>query len=83
MNRERRNGKPPIPDDVRSILTTPQKDALTELEAFGWVIDYVRRPLFQDPKVVVHDPDSGKQAMIHEDGLVDYSAAGLVKREND
>jgi len=46
MANERRKEKPPIPKDIRSILTIPQKIALNDLEVFGWVIDYVRHPFF-------------------------------------
>ena len=83
MNTERRKGKPPIPEDVRNILSISQKKAIKELQTFGWVIDYVRHPLFQDPRVVVRDPDSGRQAMVMEDGTVDYSPEDLAKRSSD
>ncbi len=83
MTRERRNGKPPVPDNIRSILSIAQKIALKELETFGWVIDFVRRPLFQDPQVVVRDPKTGKQAIILEDGTVDHNPLNLSKREED
>ena len=81
--RDRRKGKPPIPDDVRSILTLRQKRALKELETFGWVIDYIRHPLFQEPKVVVRDPASGNQALILSDGTVDHNPLEMPKREED
>ena len=83
MNKDRRKGKPPIPDDARSILTLAQKRALKELESFGWVIDYVRRPLFQDPKVGMRDPSTGKRALIMGDGTVDHSPVEQAKREDD
>ena len=83
VKKDRRKGKPPIPDDIHAILTIAQKRALKELESFGWVTDYVRRPLFQDPKVVMRDPKTGKQALITEDGTVDHTPMGLAKREDD
>ena len=54
-----------------------------ELEAFGWLIDYVRRPLFQVPTIVMRDPKTERQAMILEDGTVDYTPDNLMKRTDD
>lgn len=83
MTKERRNGKPPVPDNIRSLLSIEQKKVLAELEGFGWVIDYVRRPLFQQPRVIMRDPKSGKVTMIMEDGTVDYSPQEVVKRADE
>lgn len=83
MSKERRNGKPPVPDNIRSLLSIEQKKALAELEGFGWVIDYVRRPLFQQPRVIMRDPKSGKVTMIMEDGTVDYSPDEVAKRADE
>jgi len=81
--RERRSGKPPVPKDLRSLLSPQQLKALNELEGFGWQVDYVRRPLFQQPRVVMHDPDSGRQAMITEEGMVDYFPMETFKRADE
>lgn len=83
MTKERRKGLPPIPDDLRAVLTAAQKIALRELEAFGWEIDYVRRPLFQDPRVIVRNPATGRQSVIEADGAVDHNPLDLVKRDHD
>ena len=83
MSKERRKGKPPVPDDLMSILTVPQKIALKELENFGWEVDYVRRPLFQDPRIIVRNPSTGQQSVIEADGRVDHSPLDIVKREDD
>jgi hypothetical protein len=83
MSKERRNGKPPVPDNIRALLSIEQKKALAELEGFGWVIDYVRRPLFQQPRVIMRDPKSGKVNMILEDGTVDYNPQEVAKRADE
>ncbi len=83
MDKERRKGKPPIPEDLRKILTVAQKIAIKELEGFGWEVDYVRRPLFQEPKVIVRNPVTGKQSLIEADGTVDHNPMDLVKRLED
>lgn len=83
MNRERRKGLPPVPDDIRAILTREQKSALKELEPFGWVVDYVRRPLFQQPRVIVRNPATGRQSIIEADGTVEHNPIGLNVRHSD
>lgn len=83
MTRERRKGLPPVPPDTRQILTIEQKIALKELENFGWEIDYVRRPLFQQPRVIVRNPQSGRQSVIEADGTVDHNPMDLATREED
>lgn len=83
MTRERRKGSPRIPENIRSILSLKQRLAIRELQTFGWVIDFVRRPLFQDPKVIMRDPKSGKLAMVLGDGTVDYNSPELTTRSSD
>lgn len=83
MQRERRKGLPAVPTDLRTILSAAQKNALDELETFGWVVDYVRRPLFQEPRVIVRNPQSGARAIIDADGLVDHNPANIVMRNDD
>ena len=83
MTKDRRSGKPPIPQNIHALLSIEQKNALAELRGFGWVIDYVRRPLFQQPRVVMRDPKTGRQALILEDGSVDHNPLELVKRNDE
>ena len=83
MKKERRKGLPPIPEDIRSILSREQKNALKELETFGWVIDYVRRPLFQQPRVIIRNPANGKRSIIEADGTVDHYPIDLSTRDSD
>ena len=83
MQKERRKGLPPVPSDLRMILSVAQKNALDELETFGWLIDYVRRPLFQEPRIIVRNPQSGARAIIDADGTVDHSPASVVMRSDD
>jgi len=83
MSREKRKGLPPVPDDLRQILSLAQKIALKELESFGWEVEYVRRPLFQEPRVIVRNPQTGKHSIVEADGTVDHSPVDLVKRQGD
>lgn len=83
MKKERRKGLPPVPEDIRRVLSVEQKIALKELESFGWLIDYIRRPLFQEPRVIVRNPATGKRAVIEADGTVDHNPLDLTLRESD
>jgi hypothetical protein len=37
-------------------LNTEQILALRQVESYGWHLEFVRRPLFQDPTIVVMGP---------------------------
>lgn len=83
MKKERRKGLPPIPDDVMKILSPAQKEALGQLREFEWEVEFVRRPLFQSPRVVLRNPKNGRFSVIEEDGTVDHNPIDLVPREED
>lgn len=68
---ERRVGKKPIPDDTGSNLTDWQKQAIGRLESFGWSIRFIRRPLFEEPIVIVCDPSGKDFAILADDGRLD------------
>jgi len=70
---ERRVHRVAIPDDIKSILTELQHQALARLEGFGWSVAFVRRPLFQDDIVVLFDPSGKRHAILNEDGSLDTS----------
>jgi len=71
--RERRKGTPPIPDNLESLLTPSQLSTLREMEAFGWQVCLVRRPLFVVPTLVLRSRDGSKLAVIEEDGTANYN----------
>ncbi len=68
---ERRIGEAPIPDDMQSRLTEPQHQTLARLLRSGWSVKFVRRPLFQAPIFVLHEPKSGDHFILHEGGAID------------
>lgn len=70
--KERRIGQPAVPPDVKFRLTDLQKAALVRMEGFGWEIEFVRRPLFQDIMIVLKDPAGDRHAVLTEDGELDY-----------
>ena len=60
---------PPIPDDFFSLITNEQKIALNHKQQFGWIVKFVRRPLFQPIEVVLSNPDGSESLMLENDGV--------------
>jgi hypothetical protein len=70
MNTERRIGKEPIPKNPERLLSETQALALHQIESFGWHLEFLRRPLFQDPVVVVVNADRSQRGVLEEDGRI-------------
>lgn len=69
--KERRVGQVAVPENIKSILTDMQHQALARLEGFGWSIAFVRRPIFQNDVVVLFDQSGKRHAILNEDGSLD------------
>lgn len=70
MDKDKRKGDKPIPDDLESLLNAAQLKALRGLKAFGWSLQFVRRPMFQDPVPVVVNADGDTYGVLEKDGKV-------------
>ncbi len=70
--RERRRGDPPIPSELGRFLTAQQLGKLPELEKMGIRLVAVRRPLFQEPVVIVKCVNQDRHGVLLKDGTVDY-----------
>ena len=70
MDREKRKNDEPVPDNATTLLNQPQILALRQIENFGWRLQFIRRPLFQDPVAVVVDGDGAKIGILEEDGRI-------------
>ena len=57
---EQRDRMPPTPDDYHSYINLDQRHTLNRLRGYGWELEFIRRPLFQEAVVVIKSPD-GKQ----------------------
>lgn len=77
---ERRNGTPPIPDNIGSWLNDIQMRELHALEGFGWELVFIRRPLFQDPIIVMAGPNDGQYGVLELDGSFIQHPAWLTIR---
>ncbi len=70
MDREKRKGEKPVPDNLDQTLNQLQLLALRQIENFGWSLRFVRRPLFQEPVPVVVSADGETIGILEEDGRV-------------
>jgi hypothetical protein len=70
---DRRGRMPAIPPNYRSMLNQEQKNALRNIENFGWQLAFVRRPPFESPLFVVSSPDGQRHAVIEGDGEVNMA----------
>lgn len=67
---ERRRGINPIPLNLREFLNEDQRRTLKQIEGFGWELAFVRRPLFQDPIVVIRSSEGTAYSVLEEDGSI-------------
>ncbi|NOX43367.1 MAG: hypothetical protein GXP19_06500 [Gammaproteobacteria bacterium] len=70
MDKEKRKGENPVPDDVEEELSHPQLLSLRQIERFGWYLKFVRRPLFQERVAVVFSAEENKIGLLENDGKI-------------
>lgn len=69
-NIERRGKMRAVPLNYRSMLNQDQKNALRNIEKFGWQLAFVRRRTFESPVFVVSSTDRQRFAIIEGNGEV-------------
>ena len=70
MAKEQRIGKPPVPENLEETLNEEQIVTLRRMEAFGWELKFIRRPLFQDVLPVMFHTDSNQFGVLEDDGTL-------------
>jgi hypothetical protein len=81
VDRERRKGMIPVPDNLNEMLNKPQRQALSGIEYTGWELRFLRRPLFQDPVLVVQNLNDGKIGVLDKGGSVKVLAGIKVRKQ--
>ena len=71
MQKEKRNKQKPLPNNIDDYLNADQQLALRQIESYGWHLEFIRRPLFQDPVPVVFGPNEGEIGILLENGTID------------
>ncbi len=76
---ERRRGMSPIPINLREFLNDEQRRTLRQVEGFGWQLAFVRRPLFQDPTVVIRNADASSFSVLELDGSINAEPDIIIR----
>ena len=70
MDNDKRTGQVPVPDNLKDWLSPEQMQMLHQIESFGWKIKFIRRPVFQDPIVILVSDDEKKIGVLEKDGQI-------------
>jgi hypothetical protein len=70
MKTERRSGPNQLPESLDEILNETQLLTLSQMETFGWILAFIRRPLFQEIVPVLLHPDNNKFGTLECDGVL-------------
>lgn len=68
VDMERRSEETQVPDSPNEVLNQSQLLTLSNLERFGWMLAFIRKPLFQDTVPVLFHPDTKKIGTLNGDG---------------
>ena len=82
MTQEKRKGNAPLPDNLEAVLSDAQRRALPGLELSGWKPRFLRRPLFQEPELVIYNPVDQRAGVLGGDGKIRVQAS-IPMREQD
>ena len=67
---ERRSEGNQVPESPGEVLNDLQLMTLSKMERFGWMLAFIRKPLFQDIVPVLFHPDSKKLGTLNGDGAL-------------
>ncbi|MBS0213978.1 MAG: hypothetical protein JSR26_12520 [Proteobacteria bacterium] len=77
--KEQRHAMPASGPSLKRRLTDDQRTALTEIESFGWELQFVRQPAYADPVAVVYDHRHGYFAVLEPDGRLNENPAIAIR----
>jgi hypothetical protein len=70
---DRRDKQAPVPDKLERFLNSLQISTIYYLEAIGWKLWFVRRPLFQPGMPVLLSPTGRATGIVEENGSLSTS----------
>ncbi|MDC7807469.1 hypothetical protein PQS31_11615 [Luteimonas sp BLCC-B24] len=76
---DRRRPQPQDDASLRAGLTPEQTAAIATLEALGWSLEFVRRPLFRDPVPVLFQTGGARWIAVEGDGTLDENPAFAIR----
>lgn len=71
MDKDQRNTQQPIPDNLEQVLNSKQQAALKMIQALGWRLKFVRRPLFMEAQPIVYNAKFDQVGVLDPDGNID------------
>ncbi len=78
---EKRKGTALIRDNLDELLNQKQLSTLQKIEKFGWQLNFVRQPLFEQPVAVIISPKGDKLATLELDGRIKPLPGPDVRKE--
>ncbi|MGB5304845.1 MAG: hypothetical protein WBO57_01225 [Gammaproteobacteria bacterium] len=81
MNNDKRHNKTAIPGNLEELLNSAQQYALRQIENFGWQLEFVRQPVFQDPVAVVVNSKGDQIGILEADGRINMQADITLRAE--
>jgi len=66
--KDKRKGEKPIPSDIHNYLNEAQNAVLNKIQEFGWSLQFIRRPLFQEPVVIAANANGDAFGVLEVDG---------------
>ena len=79
MGEEKRKGMSPIPEILKEVLNEAQLSTLNKMEGFGWILEFVRRPLFQGVVPVLFHPNSKQHGVLEDDGTLNLQSNSKIR----
>lgn len=83
MDGEKRKGDTPIPDNLEEVLNEPQRRALPGIVQSGWELRFLRRPLFQEPVLLLRNPNNNRTGVLDRDGRIKIRADIKVRYQEN
>lgn len=78
---EKRQNRAVVPDSLNVLLNPAQRHALRQIEKFGWHLEFVRQPVFQEPIAVVVNGKGDQIGLLETDGRINMQAEIALRTE--
>jgi hypothetical protein len=80
---EKRKGDNPIPDNLEELLNKAQRQALPGIVLSGWELRFLRRPLFQEPVLLLSNPNNNRTGILDTNGRIKIHADVKVRDQKN
>lgn len=74
MDVEKRMGKGPIPSKLAFYVTEKQIISIQILKKFGWMLEFIRRPVFSNVTPVLRNIHDSRVGILQSDGALKISS---------